>query len=202
MENPYLPIEATIEDVVEESPTIKTFVLRPKEAIPFETGQFIELTVPGLGEGPFTPSSSPTEKQKMDVTVMSVGKVTSKLHDMKQGERVYAQGVSEEDLIGYYNLCDMFVNASSWEGYLNPEAYAFKKPIVAYGIPPHDETVEDGVTGVLVGRLTANRFADEIAGLLGDDGKRKALGLNGYVWAKRTLDYAVVAKRFVEALGT
>ena len=115
---------------------------------------------------------------------------------------VFTGLVSEEDLIGYYNLCDMFVNASSWEGYLNPEAYAFKKPIVAYGIPPHDETVEDGVTGVLVGRLTANRFADGIAGLLEDDGKRKALGLNGYVWAKRTLDYAVVAKRFVEALGT
>ncbi len=105
MENPYLPIEATIEDVVEESPTIKTFVLKPKEAIPFETGQFIELTVPGLGEGPFTPSSSPTEKEKMDVTVMSVGKVTSKLHDMKRGERVglrgpYGKGYPLDDFKG------------------------------------------------------------------------------------------------------
>ncbi len=118
------------------------------------------------------------------------------------GDRVVFTGlVSEDDLIGYYNLCDLFVNASSWEGYLNPEAYAFKKPIVAYGIPPHDETVEDGVTGVLVGRLTANRFADAIAGLLADDGKRKALGLKGYVWAKRNLDYAVVADRFLAAIS-
>ncbi len=117
-------------------------------------------------------------------------------------DRVVFTGlVSEDDLIGYYNLCDVFVNASSWEGYLNPEAYAFKKPIVAYGIPPHDETVEDGITGVLVGRLTASRFADAIAGLLGDEGKRKALGLQGYVWAKKTLDYAVVADKFLAAIG-
>ncbi|KKN18504.1 hypothetical protein LCGC14_0955000 [marine sediment metagenome] len=113
-------------------------------------------------------------------------------------DRVVFTGlVSEDDLVGYYNLCDVVVNASSWEGYLNPEAYAFKKPIVAYGIPPHDETVANGVTGVLVGRLTASRFADAIAGLLEDDGKRKAMGLAGYVWARKTLDYAVVADRFL-----
>ncbi len=117
-------------------------------------------------------------------------------------DRVVFTGlVSEDDLIGYYNLCDMFVNASSWEGFLNPEAYAFKKPIVAYGIPPHDETVENGVTGVLVGRLTANRFADAIAGLLADEGKRKAMGLAGYVWARKQLDYAVVAEKFLEVVS-
>ncbi len=117
-------------------------------------------------------------------------------------DRVVFTGlVSEDDLIGYYNLCDMVVNASSWEGFLNPEAYAFKKPIVAYGIPPHDETVSDGITGVLVGRLTANRFADGIAGLLADDGKRRALGLRGYAWARRKLDYAVVTDRFLAAIN-
>ena len=121
--------------------------------------------------------------------------------ELDLGDRVVFTGlVSEDDLIGYYNLCDVFVNASSWEGYLNPEAYAFKKPIVAYGIPPHDETVANGATGVLVGRLTASRFADAIAGLLEDEGKRKAMGLRGYVWARKTLDYAVVADKFLTAI--
>ncbi|MGR3295997.1 MAG: glycosyltransferase family 4 protein [Candidatus Bathyanammoxibius sp.] len=130
------------------------------------------------------------------------GYLRSLTRELGLEDRVVFTGlVSEEDLCGYYNLCDLFVNASSWEGYLNPEAFAFKKPIVAYGIPPHDETVEDGITGVLVGRLTANRFADGIAGLLTDEGKRKALGLRGYVWAKRELDYAVVADRFLAAIS-
>jgi len=92
MQNPYMPIEATIDDVINESPTIKTFVITPKEEIKFETGQFIELTVPGLGEGPFTPSSSPSVKERMDITIMSVGNVTAKLHEMKKGEKVGVRG--------------------------------------------------------------------------------------------------------------
>ncbi len=92
MQNPYLPIEATIEEILVESPTIKTFVVTPKEQIEFETGQFVELTIPGLGEGPFTPSSSPSVKEKMDITIMDVGKVTSRLHEMKKGEKVGVRG--------------------------------------------------------------------------------------------------------------
>jgi len=81
MKNIYRPIEATLEDVITETPTIKTFVLRPKEPFEFKTGQFIELTLPGVGEAPFTPSSDPNIKAKIDVTIMNVGKITSLLHN-------------------------------------------------------------------------------------------------------------------------
>ncbi|MFH1640724.1 MAG: FAD/NAD(P)-binding protein [Candidatus Omnitrophota bacterium] len=80
MNNIYSPKEARVEDIITESPTIKTFVLRPKEPFEFRTGQFIELTLPGIGEAPFTPSSDPNIKDKIDVTIMNVGKVTSLLH--------------------------------------------------------------------------------------------------------------------------
>lgn len=105
MENPYQPIETTIEDIVDETPTIKTFVLRPKKSIEFATGQFIEMTVPGLGEAPFTPSSSPTVKEQMDVTIMGVGTVTSKLRQMKNGDTVglrgpYGKGYPLDDFKG------------------------------------------------------------------------------------------------------
>jgi len=80
MKNIYRPIEATLEDIITESPTIKTFVLRPKEPFEFKTGQFIELTLPGVGEAPFTPSSDPNIKDKIDVTIMNVGRITSLLH--------------------------------------------------------------------------------------------------------------------------
>ncbi|MDD4938843.1 MAG: FAD/NAD(P)-binding protein [Candidatus Omnitrophica bacterium] len=80
MKNIYQPKEAILEDIITESPTIKTFVIRPKEAFEFKTGQFIELTLPGAGEAPFTPSSDPNVKDKIDVTIMNVGKVTSLLH--------------------------------------------------------------------------------------------------------------------------
>jgi len=81
MKEIYRPIEAIIEDVVEETPAIKTFVIRPKEPFSFRTGQFIELTLPGLGEAPFTPSSDPNIKEVMDVTIMKAGRITSLLHE-------------------------------------------------------------------------------------------------------------------------
>jgi NAD(P)H-flavin reductase len=90
--NPYLPIRADIEEVIQETPTIKTFLLRPRVRLPFRTGQFIELTVPGIGEAPFTPSSSPEIDETTEVTVMKAGKVTSALHEMKAGQWVGIRG--------------------------------------------------------------------------------------------------------------
>lgn len=80
MKNIYRPIEAVIEDIIVETSTIKTFVVRPKEHFEFKTGQFAELTIPGIGEAPFTPSSDPGIKEKLDFTIMNAGRLTSLLH--------------------------------------------------------------------------------------------------------------------------
>ena len=80
MENPYAPISATLDEVVDETPTIKTFVLSPEQPVEFRAGQFVQITVPGLGEAPFTPSSSPYEKGFLEVTVLRTGRVTDALH--------------------------------------------------------------------------------------------------------------------------
>ena len=92
MKNPYLPVGATIEKAVAESATIKSFLLAPDEPMPFRTGQFVELTVPGVGEAPFTPSSSHFERERLELTVMRVGTVTARLHEMREGERVGVRG--------------------------------------------------------------------------------------------------------------
>ncbi len=44
--NPYMPIPAPLVEVIDETPTIKTFVIEPAEPIPFRAGQFVELTLP------------------------------------------------------------------------------------------------------------------------------------------------------------
>jgi len=92
MNNPYQPIKTKILKVITETPQIKTFVLKPENHFKFEAGQFIQLTVPGVGEGPFTPSSSPYNLEKIEVTIMRVGKVTSALHKMKEGDVVGIRG--------------------------------------------------------------------------------------------------------------
>ena len=92
VENPYLPVEAKIEKIIDETPNIKTFVLKPSREIKFETGQFVQLTIPGIGEAPFTPSSSPYETEKIELTVMEAGLLTGKLHEMREGEIVGIRG--------------------------------------------------------------------------------------------------------------
>ena len=90
--NPYMPVPATIDEVIRETPNIKTFVIRPEEPLPFKAGQFVELTVPGFGEAPFTPSSSPSVADRIEITIMSVGRVTDRLHSMSAGSDLAIRG--------------------------------------------------------------------------------------------------------------
>ena len=92
MKNPYAYIDAEIVDVIDETPNIKTFSLKPKEEVPFRAGQFMDLTVLGVGEAPFTPSSSHNLKEKIDFTVMNVGRVTKALHELKRAELLGVRG--------------------------------------------------------------------------------------------------------------
>jgi NAD(P)H-flavin reductase len=92
MKSIYRPFEAIVEDIIVETPTIKTFVVRPKEEFSFRTGQFIELTLPGIGEAPFTPSSDPDAKDRFEVTVMNAGRITSLLHSLPKNSPVGVRG--------------------------------------------------------------------------------------------------------------
>ena len=90
--NPYDVIPAVIYEIIEESPTIRTLRLRPKSPISFKTGQFVELTIPNIGEGPFTPSSSHYITEEMDITIMKTGFVTEYVHKARVGDTVGLRG--------------------------------------------------------------------------------------------------------------
>jgi NAD(P)H-flavin reductase len=101
----YKPIKARLTDVIEESPSIKTFVLVPENNFSFSTGQFIELSVDGIGEAPFTPSSSPLVSEKLEVTVMKTGYVTEYMHQLEPGifmgiRGPYGRGYPVENFFG------------------------------------------------------------------------------------------------------
>ncbi len=88
--NPYEPVLVKIKKIIPETPTITTFILDGKP-IEFEAGQFAELTVLGVGEAPFTPSSSPYAKD-LEFTIMKVGRVTQKLFELEEGDIVGVRG--------------------------------------------------------------------------------------------------------------
>jgi len=88
--NPYYPIPTRIVKIIPETSNVTTFMLDGMP-ITFEAGQFAELTVPGVGEAPFTPSSSPYE-EKLEFTIMKVGRVTEALFNLKEGDLVGIRG--------------------------------------------------------------------------------------------------------------
>jgi len=103
--NPYAPTLAKLARVMDETPTIKTFCFDLAEPMAFRAGQFVQLGVPGLGEGPFTPSSSPLDPKHLEVTVLRTGLVTERLHRMAAGETCtlrgpYGKGFPVEKLAG------------------------------------------------------------------------------------------------------
>lgn len=105
VKNIYKPIKAELTEVIDESPLIKTFVLIPEEEFSFGTGQFIEVSVDGIGEAPFTPSSSPLLTDKLEVTVMKTGYVTEVMHTLKPGAVMgirgpYGRGYPVEKFFG------------------------------------------------------------------------------------------------------
>lgn len=90
--NPYEAIPAVITETIDETPLIRTLRLKPERPLIFQTGQFIELGLPGLGEAPFTPSSSQFVSDSLDVTIMKAGFLTEHIHKVKPGDPVGLRG--------------------------------------------------------------------------------------------------------------
>ncbi|MCL1808367.1 MAG: FAD/NAD(P)-binding protein [Clostridiales bacterium] len=98
MNNPYLPVKTEIIDIVQETFSdeldVKTFKLRAADGTPmvFLPGQFVEFSVPGIGECPFGFASSPLEKGYYEITVKRTGKVTDMIHSLRIGDFVWIRG--------------------------------------------------------------------------------------------------------------
>jgi glycosyltransferase involved in cell wall biosynthesis len=103
---------------------------------------------------------------------------------------------SWEDLARLYAACDVFVVTSLWEGFLRAEPFAMAKPMVAFDIAANPDTIQDGVTGVLVKDHTADAFAQAVVQLLDNPSRARQLGEAGYRWARENLDFDRVAERF------
>lgn len=58
----------------------------------FVPGQFVEVSMAGIGEAPITISSSPTQKGGFELVVRKIGNVTDAIHKLKQGDKVGIRG--------------------------------------------------------------------------------------------------------------
>jgi sulfite reductase subunit B len=66
--------------------------LRDGSPLDHEPGQFIMVSLPGIGEVPISICSSPVKRDSFDLCVRAVGKVTRSLHKLKAGDDIDIRG--------------------------------------------------------------------------------------------------------------
>jgi len=55
-------------------------------------GQFVEVSVAGIGEAPITITSSPTQKGGFELVIRKIGNVTNAVHNLSEGAKIGIRG--------------------------------------------------------------------------------------------------------------
>lgn len=90
----YMPEPATIERTASMTATEKYFSLKLASGkdLGHLPGQFVMVSIPGIGEAPISVSSSPTLKGRFEFVVRKVGNVTGAMHKMSAGQILGIRG--------------------------------------------------------------------------------------------------------------
>lgn len=88
MINPYQVDKIKILGVTKETDIDYTFTLDYSN--PVGPGQFLQLSIPGVGEAPI--SISDYEQNRLYLTIRKVGSLTDKIFELKEGDYIFARG--------------------------------------------------------------------------------------------------------------
>lgn len=92
MLNPFITQKAKITNLNQDSPQVKIFTLKPEKKISFDAGQFIEISLPKIGEAPFAFCSSQYNPETFQVAIQKKGILTNSLFNLKKNEFVHLRG--------------------------------------------------------------------------------------------------------------
>jgi len=97
LKDPYVPNTAEIVNVKKQSHDTKTYSIRlvkkeKREEFRAKPGQFVMVSLPGLGEAPFSLSSGPEKEDSFDSTIRAVGNVTTALDQFGIGAKIGVRG--------------------------------------------------------------------------------------------------------------
>lgn len=110
----YLPERAKILKMEDFTNIDKYFELEllDRESLGHVPGQFLQVSLLGIGEAPISISSPPSDSNRFEMCIRAVGDVTKKIHTLKVGDIIhirgpYGKGFSEEiqkNLLGKHLL--------------------------------------------------------------------------------------------------
>jgi sulfhydrogenase subunit gamma (sulfur reductase) len=89
----YLPMPATVQDLKMLNQTELYLKLAMDDArLEYVPGQFVEVSIAGIGEAPISISSTPTRGDSFELIVRKIGNVTNAIHNLKEGDKVGIRG--------------------------------------------------------------------------------------------------------------
>jgi len=93
-DNIFLPSETTILKIKQTTNQEKHFTLKYTDdsKMFFEPGQILEVSLFGYGEIPIGIASSPTRENSFDIVVRTVGRVSTAINQLKEGDSLYIRG--------------------------------------------------------------------------------------------------------------
>jgi sulfhydrogenase subunit gamma (sulfur reductase) len=97
LKNEYVPHPAVIESVQKESFDTKTFKLAFEnktlaESFDYKPGQFVQVSLLGVGEAPISIASCPGRKKLLELTIRAAGKLTRAIHQLEPGDKIHIRG--------------------------------------------------------------------------------------------------------------
>lgn len=89
----YLPQLATVVKAEAMNVTERYLRLRMDDGqFDYVPGQFVEVSVAGIGEAPITITSSPTQKDGFELVIRKIGNVTNAVHNLSEGAKIGIRG--------------------------------------------------------------------------------------------------------------
>ena len=105
--SPYIPEKATIKKITQLTETEKLFLLSLEsgKSLGHAPGQFVEVSLFGIGEGPISISSPPARDNTFELGVRAAGNLTRALHGLSAGAAIgirgpFGHGFPVETLMG------------------------------------------------------------------------------------------------------
>ncbi len=92
MENIYLPFKTSIRDVKEIAKDVKLFSIIVPDNFTYQVGQFVMVSVFGVGEIPISITSTPGVSKDLEICVRAVGHVSAALNGLTSKDSIWVRG--------------------------------------------------------------------------------------------------------------
>lgn len=140
---------------------------------------------------------------KHKIIIAGTGKLEKKLKQLIDEKKLNEQFLFSgflKDVSKLYNVIDIFVLPSIWEGfgYVIAEASAHKKPTIAFDISSMPELIKDGNTGFLVPLNDLTLFCDKIEYFYKNRNQVETFGENAYTYSINKFSKEVITNEFLK----